>query len=121
MVGGNHYGRAFYASLTRAAAGIPLNQGSSTLIVTRRESPLGCSAHLKVGPGSNLAAEDHPGDPGERWNGRGHGQGQEYAGTRAFVGLAPALASHTYTHSDVPFASGCMAAGLGHQKIPFGI
>jgi hypothetical protein len=52
------------------------NQGSSALIVTRRESPLGCSAHLKVGPGSNLAAEDHPGGPGERWHGRGHGQGQ---------------------------------------------
>ena len=50
-----------------------------------------------MGPGSNLAAEDHPGGPRERWHGRGHDQGQEYAGTRAFVGLAPAPASHTHT------------------------
>ena len=79
---------------------------------------LGCSAHLKVGPGSNLAAEDHPDGPGERWHGRGHSQGQEYSGTRAFVGLAPALASHTHTHSDTPFCVRLHGGGLGASEDP---
>ena len=43
---------------------------------------------------------------------------EEYSGTRAFVSLAPALASHTHTHSDTPFCIRLHGGGLGASENP---
>ena len=41
---------------------------------------------------------------------------------RALSSALPQPSPPTRTLTPIPhFASGCMAAGLGHQKIPFGI